>query len=104
MKAIGGLLHRGRPGEQREFAAAFVVGVINDAIVDVLGFEPKDARAISFLRGTAVVGVSHGAIAGSVDQAATEIIERTNKKIAAAAGPAKTVTRIVTRPQPPPLP
>lgn len=104
MKAIGRLLHRGRPGERREFAAAFVVGAINDAIDEVLSFKPKDARAISFLQGTAVVGVSHGAVAGSVDQSAAEIIERTNKKIATVGGPDKTVIRIVTRPLPPPLP
>lgn len=100
MKSIGGLLHRGRPGEQRVFAAAFVVGAVNEALKNVLKFESNDALAISFSRGEVVVGVSHGAVAGTVQRSAEKIITQANKKISAAGGANTTVTKIFTRPLP----
>ena len=100
MKSIGGLLHCGRPGEQRVFAAAFVVGAVNEALQIVLQLEPRDAQASSFARGEAVVSVSHGAVAGIVQRSAEKIIKQANKKIASAGGADTTVTKIFTRPLP----
>jgi hypothetical protein len=103
MKSIGGLLHRGRPGEQRVFAAAFVVGAVNEALRAIVRLEPGDAAASSFARGEVVIGVSHGAVAGMIQRAAEKIISQANEKISAAGGTNKTILKIVTRPQPPPL-
>lgn len=100
MKPIGGLLRHGRPGERREFAAAFVVGAVNDALRTVAQINPTDARATSFAHGVAMIGVSHGAVAGNVQRSAAEIIHWANNKIHAAGGGDQTITRIVTRPQP----
>lgn len=103
MKPIGRLLRRGRLGEQRVFAAAFVMGAVNEAIRTIMRLEPSDATASSFARGEVVVGVSHGAVAGMIQQAAEKIINQANEKIFAAGGTNETVTKIVTRLQPPPL-
>jgi len=104
MRAIGGILRRGRGGEQPVFAAAFVVGAVNDALSVALRLGPGDARAVSFSKGVVVVGVSHGAVAGTIQQAAETILAQANRKISSAGGSEKTVIKIITRLQPPPLP
>ena len=99
MKSIGGLLRRGRPGEQQEFSAAFVIGAVNDALRTVVHIELADARATSFSRGNVVIGVSHGAVAGNIQRSAAAILEHANKKIAAVGGSSRSITNIVTRQQ-----
>ena len=104
MKSIGGLLQRGRPGERAEFSATFVIGAMNAVLQAALQLEPGDARAISYRQGTIVIGVSHGAVAGLVQQSASELITTANKKISTSGGAEGTIKKILTRPQTPPSP
>ena len=103
MKSIGGLLRRGRPGEQREFSAAFILGATNDALLQIVQLQPADARANSFMHGTVMIGVSHGAVAGLIQQSSVQLIEAINKKLQASGGGPETVQKIVTRPTESPL-
>lgn len=98
MKGIGDLLSRGRPGERAEFSAAFVVGAMNDVLQNTLQLSAIDAKAISFKNSTIVIGVSHGAVAGLIQQSAQELLEAANKKTQARGLPANGITKILTRP------
>lgn len=98
MKGIGDLLSRGRPGERAEFSAAFVVGAMNDVLQNTLQFSTIDAKAISFKNGTITIGVSHGAVAGMVQQSAQELLDAANKKMQTNGLPANGITKILTRP------
>jgi len=98
MKGIGDLLSRGRPGERAEFSAAFVVGAMNDVLQNSLQLTNSDAKAISYKNGTITIGVSHGAVAGLIQQSAQEILEAANKKMQASGLPANGITKILTRP------
>lgn len=104
MKPIGGLLSRGRPGERAEFSAAFVIGAMNEALQKVMGISDADARAISFRQGTIIVGVSHGAVAGLVQQAVEKILTAANAKIKTSGHNHTTIAQIITRPMTPPSP
>ena len=77
MEPIGGLLHR-RPSETAAFSAAFVVGVMNRILQEEIQLGERDARAISFNNGKIVIGVSHGTVAGRIQQQAERIIEASN--------------------------
>lgn len=104
MKTIGGLLSRGRPGERAEFSAAFIVGAMNAALQNTAQLSAADARAISFRHGTVVVGVSHGAVAGRIQQLSEQLLLATNTKLQASGKAPDTITKIVTRPMTSPSP
>lgn len=104
MKALGSLLGRGRPGEQAEFAAAFVIGAMNQVLQNNLHLAPTDARAQSFFHHTITIGVSHGAIAGQIQQAANELLAAANTKIQTTGGAGTSIKKILTRPMTSPSP
>lgn len=64
-------------GEGVEFSAAAVVAAIND-VLRRQGFPLEQAEAISFHHRQARIKVSHGAIAGRIQQQSDHIIDDVN--------------------------
>lgn len=80
MDRLSGLLHR-RPSEGGAFTAAFVVATINRVLLEEFQFDVQDARATSFRNGSVVIRVSHGAVAGRIQQQSTAIVTQSNARL-----------------------
>lgn len=95
MEPLGRLLRR-RPGNDgASFVAAMVVETCNSVIHDLLHLTEADARATSFRDGVIRAVVSHGAVAGLLQQRSTEICAEIDARLAKH-GPAQNVVKRIT--------
>ena len=74
MDSVGKLLQHTGP-DQATHTAALVVATVNAVLQERVGVLVRDARATSFQQGTIRIHVSHGAVAGQLNQRAEEILE-----------------------------
>ncbi len=96
MDSVGKLLQHTGP-DQATHTAALVVATVNAVLQERVGVLVRDARATSFQQGTIRIHVSHGAVAGQLNQRAEEILELCNNSLARLGASRFRIQRIQTR-------